>query len=119
LDWVRAQGLVAHTPAVQLSIRMLIPPGSALLAENAGAPWLGALDAANFSYTWTHPDERMDRLQRRIAYLAEETGDADPYTAFALVEAAAYTLAAIAPPPPLPAPAGAVAPPRLSEHWFC
>lgn len=119
LSWIRAQGLIAHVPAVQLSIRLLIPPDSALLATNAGAAWLGELDAPNFGYTWTHPDERMDRLQRRVAGLAEAASDDDPYTAFAQVEAAAYALAGIAPPPPLLAPAGAVAPPRLSEHWFC
>ena len=119
LGWIRAQGLVAHTPAVQLSIRLLVPPDSALLAENAGAPWLGVLDAPNFGYTWAHPDERMDRLQRKVTLLAEEADDAEPFAAFAEVEAAAYTLAGRTPPPPLHAPAGAVAPPRLSEHWFC
>jgi hypothetical protein len=119
LGWIRGQRLVAHVPAVQLSIRLLIPPDSALLAANAGAPWLGPLDAPNFGYAWEHPDRRMDKLQRQVARLAEDTGDNDPYAAFAQVEVAAYAVAGIAPPPPLHAPAGAVAPPRLSEHWFC
>ena len=43
LRWIRAHGLIAHVPAVQLSIRMLIPPASALLEDNAGAPWLASL----------------------------------------------------------------------------
>ena len=119
LRWIRAQGLVAHVPAVQLSIRMLIPPDSALLETNRGEQWLRALDAANFGYGWVHPDARMDALQQQVAALAEAADDDNPYTAFAQVEAASYALAGVAPPPPLYAPAGAVAPPRLSEHWFC
>jgi hypothetical protein len=33
LAWIRAHGLVEQVPAVQLSIRLLVPPGSALLGE--------------------------------------------------------------------------------------
>lgn len=119
LAWIREQGLVAHVPAVQLSIRMLIPPDSALLAENAGAEWLRELDGPNFGYAWEHPDPRMDKLQRQVAHVAEQASDDDPYLAFAEIQRAACAAAGIAPPPPLHAPAGAVAPPRMSEHWFC
>jgi hypothetical protein len=119
LAWVRAQGLIAHVPAVQLSIRMLIPPASALLAENAGAAWLGELEAANFTYAWRHPDPRMDELQRQVTRIAEQVADEDPYRAFGAVERAAYGLAGLAAPEPQVAPVGAVPPPRLSEHWFC
>jgi hypothetical protein len=119
LRWIRRQGLVAHVPAVQLSIRMLIPPDSALLGHNGGAAWLRELDAPNFSYRWDHPDPRLDELQRTVAAIAEATSDDNPYAAFTQVEWATYELAGLAPPPPLHAPAGAVAPPRLSEHWFC
>ena len=119
LHWIRVQGLVAHVPAVQLSIRLLIPPDSALLDTNSSEAWLGPLDTANFGYSWVHPDKRMDELQRQVAALAEAADDDNPYAAFAQVEAAASALAGIAPPPPLHAAAGAVAPPRMSEHWFC
>lgn len=119
LRWIRTRGLIAHVPAVQLSIRMLIPPASALLEDNAGAPWLGELDAPNFTYRWTHPDPRMDELQRQVTCIAEQAADEDPYSAFAAVERAAYTLAGLTPPAAEVAPVGAVAPPRLSEHWFC
>ncbi len=119
LHWVRARGLIAHVPAVQLSIRMLIPPASALLADNSGAAWLGELDKPNFTYRWTHPDPRMDELQRQVTCIAEQAADDDPYPAFAAVERASYKLAGLTPPPPQPMPVDAVAPPRLSEHWFC
>jgi radical SAM superfamily enzyme YgiQ (UPF0313 family) len=119
LHWMRTRDLIAHVPAVQLSIRMLIPPASALLEDNAAAPWLGKLDAPNFSYTWTHPDPRMDELQRQVTRIAERASDDDPYEAFAAVERAAYELAGLTPPAAQVMPLGAVPPPRLSEHWFC
>ena len=119
LRWIRTRGLIAHVSAVQLSIRMLIPPASALLADNADTPWLGELDAPNFTHRWTHPDPRVDELQRHVTYIAEQAADDDPYSAFAAVEHAAYTVAGLTPPDAEVAPIGAVAPPRLSEHWFC
>jgi radical SAM superfamily enzyme YgiQ (UPF0313 family) len=119
LRWIGERGLIAHVPAVQLSIRMLIPPASALLADNAGEPWLGELDMPNFTYRWAHPDPRMDELQQQVTCIAEQAPDDDPYGAFAAVECAAYTLAGLTPPAPRVAPLRAAPPPRLSEHWFC
>lgn len=119
LRWIRTRDLIAHVPAVQLSIRMLVPPASALLEDNAGAPWLGELDAPNFTYRWIHPDPRMDELQRQVTCIAEQAADEDSFSAFAAVERAAYTLAGLVPPAAEVAPIGTVAPPRLSEHWFC
>lgn len=37
LAWIRGHGLVEQVPAVQLSIRLLVPPGSALVGEERGA----------------------------------------------------------------------------------
>lgn len=117
LVWIRSRGLIAHVPAVQLSVRLLVPPGSALLhAPDAGA-WLGPLDAANFTHTWQHPDPCMDELQRRVAAVAER-GD-DVYTAFASIEQLAYGIAGRRPPLPPDTLTFAPAPPRLTEDWFC
>lgn len=118
LAWIRAQGLIAHVPAVQLSIRMLVPPGSALLDDPETAEWLGELDAANFTYRWASPDPRLDQLQQEVTCIAEQAGDGTNAAAFAAVEAAAYRLAGRTP-PPVAFPEDEVAPPRLSEHWFC
>jgi radical SAM superfamily enzyme YgiQ (UPF0313 family) len=119
LHWIRTRDLIAHVPAVQLSIRMLIPPASALLEDNAGESWLGELDRPNFTYRWAHPDPAMDELQRQVTCIAEQASDEDPYTSFAAIERAAYALSGLTPPTPQVAPVGAVPPPRLSEHWFC
>jgi radical SAM superfamily enzyme YgiQ (UPF0313 family) len=119
LDWIRTRGLVQHVPAVQLSIRLLVPPGSALLQQPNTQEWLGPLDAANFTYCWEHPDPRLDQLQTQVARIAETAANDNPYSTFAEIEQAAYTLAGKTAPrweqpavPDLP-------PPRLTEDWFC
>jgi len=117
LAWIRARDLIAHVPAVQLSIRLLIPPGSALLSDPDAAGWLGSLDAANFTYTWRNPDPCVDALQRRVAAVAEVGGNAD--TAFAAIERLAYGLAGRRPPAAPPRAHPAPDPPRLTEDWFC
>ncbi len=119
LAWIRSQDLIAFVPAVQLSIRMLVPPGSALLDHADVESWLGPLDAENFTYHWDHSDPRVDELQRRVTRIAEETADGDPYAAFHAVECAAYEIAGRAAPEPVPTPGFIVQAPQLTEHWFC
>lgn len=119
LGWIRVQQLIPYVPAVQLSIRMLVPPGSALLDDADVDAWTGPLDAENFTYRWDHPDPRVDELQRRVTRIAERAGDDDPYAAFAAVEEAAYALAGLPAPEPVAAPYFIIQPPKLSEHWFC
>lgn len=123
LDFVAAAALIDHVDPVQLSIRLLVPPGSWLLARPAMRPFLGALDTAAFSYRWTHPDPRMDELQAAVAALVEEAAEvgADPAVTFQRVRARASRCAGRsvpagpfrAPPPERPVPA------RLTEPWFC
>ncbi|MBP7962312.1 MAG: radical SAM protein [Caldilineaceae bacterium] len=119
LTWMRTRRLIAHVPAVQLSVRLLVPPGSALLDQPDTATWIGALDAANFTYTWHHPDPRMDDLHGQVSAIAEAAGDDDVYTTFRRIEQVAFGLAGHTPPlwqPPSPLPKP---PPRLTEDWFC
>ncbi|MFW5942400.1 MAG: CUAEP/CCAEP-tail radical SAM (seleno)protein [Chloroflexota bacterium] len=119
LRWIRQRKLISHVPLVQLSIRLLVPPRSALLDHADVSQWLGPLDQENFTYRWRHPDPRMDELQREVAALAEVKGGGDAYAGFAAVERAAYEVAGREAPtwtapaiPDLP-------PPRLTEDWFC
>lgn len=118
LTWIRERGLIPHIPAIQLAIRLLVPPGSALLSTHNSQSWLGELDATNFTYRWQHPDPRMDELHEAVLALAEDGHD-DPFALFAAIERLAYNLAGRPVldwlPPPLPT----VAPPRLSENWYC
>ena len=119
LQWIRERALTGHVPAVQLSIRMLVPPRSALLDHADVREWLGPLDEANFTYRWRHPDARMDRLHADVARLVEAQAGSDSYALFTEVERLAYEAAdremplqqapeVVYPPPP-----------RLTEDWFC
>lgn len=123
LDVVEAQGLVDQVDPVQLSIRLLVPPGSALLEK----PWmrehLGELDEAALTYRWTHPDPRMDRLHEQVSRLVEagaERGE-DAAVTFERIRAAAEALAERARPSRRPSavPADRRRAARLTEPWFC
>ena len=121
VDFIEEHDLIENVDPVHLSIRLLVPPGSALLDQPDTADWLGPLDEASFTYRWTHEDPRVDALQREVAGLAERATEQnlDPYEIFEAIRAAAYEAAGKAPP------LGAVrrrsrkAPPRLTESWFC
>ena len=115
MRFVEARGLIDSVDAVQYAIRLLIPPGSALLDEPDAADWLGELDAPAFSYRWRHPDPGMDRLHAEVSAIVEraELEGSDARAAFAAVKATAGLE-----PAPILAATGA-RPPRLTESWFC
>jgi len=119
LEFFHDRGLSAHVPPVQLSIRLLVPPGSALLDDPESAPFFGALDAAEFVHPWSHPDPRMNALADEVGALvaeAENRGDAAEHT-WQAVRAAAHQAAGR--PVPQSATRARPDPPRLSEQWFC
>jgi radical SAM superfamily enzyme YgiQ (UPF0313 family) len=124
LDFVAAQGLVEHIDPIQYAIRLLVPPGSALLTTPDAAEWLGPLNEAAFSYRWEHADPRMDTLQREVAALVERAAAQHRSTAqtFADVRALAERRlgrAAEADTPSV-APSARLRPiPHLTEAWFC
>jgi len=72
LDFIEARHLIEHVDPVHLSIRLLIPPGSALLDTSDRRTWLRELDKAAYTYRWQHPDPRMDELQGKVSALVEE-----------------------------------------------
>lgn len=119
LDFVEREGLIDHVDPVQFTLRLLVPPGSSLLARAAIQPYLGALDQAAFIHRWTHPDPRMDVLQREAARLVEGAASADPAATFYRLKALAHATAG-RPEEPVPALApDRRRPPRLTEAWFC
>jgi radical SAM superfamily enzyme YgiQ (UPF0313 family) len=119
LDTVEREGWLPLLDPVQLSIRLLVPPGSLLLDD----PTLGAgpFDPAALAHPWAHPDPRMDRLQARVAALVEE-GAAGGLPAEETFERVRQVALAQAGRPhrhvPAHRPPGVPAP-RLSESWFC
>src|SRR5262249_32589222 len=123
LDFFEVQHLIEHIDPVHLSIRLLVPPGSAHLSRPDSQQWIGELDPAAYSYQWQHPDPHMDELQAKVAHLvskAENTG-ADPLLTFLQVKELAMkmqgqrysvfrALRAYGPQKVIP---------HLSESWFC
>ncbi len=120
LDWIRAHDLIQNVAAVQLSIRLLVPPGSALLDHPDGPGWVGPLDEEGFSYRWKHADPGMDLLQKQVATCVEQKSHQSPLEQFEVVEAKAYAMAGRKPPRRTAVVSEpVVAPPRLTEDWFC
>lgn len=118
-EFVEREGLIDHVDAVQFTLRLLVPPGSALLTREAIMPYLGPLDQAAFIHRWTHPDSRMDLLQREASRLVEAATAEDAAATFYRLKALAYSTAGL---PLEPEPALAPdrrRPPRLTEAWFC
>jgi radical SAM superfamily enzyme YgiQ (UPF0313 family) len=117
LAFVEANGLIDHVDPVQYSIRLLVPPGSYLLDRPAMKAHLGALDQASFSYRWSHPDPRMDRLHKAVTALveADTKAEEDPAVTFyrirSLADGGRLTEPLL--------PRERIRAPRLSEPWFC
>lgn len=56
---------------IQLAIRLLIPNGSLLLERPEVQAILEPYDEGALSYRWTHPDSRVDHLQREVEALVK------------------------------------------------
>jgi radical SAM superfamily enzyme YgiQ (UPF0313 family) len=122
LDLLQAfeeRGLLSQVDPVQLSIRLLVPPGS-LLEGEPDVLWEGR-DESGLSWRWRHPDPRVDALQARVAAevaAGAARGEASLET-IGRVKSLALAAAGL--------PHGHVrilAPdqrrvPRLTESWFC
>ena len=120
LDYLVTRRLLGAVDPIQLTIRLLVPPGSLLVEHPEMRPHLGPLDPASLSYRWAHPDPRMDALQRasaRLVHDAERDGR-DPLAVHADLRRLAHEVAGLHPPAPavyFPT-EGA---PKLTESWFC
>ncbi|CAA9555398.1 MAG: Radical SAM domain protein [uncultured Thermomicrobiales bacterium] len=121
LRFVAERDLSGHVDPVMLAIRLLVPPGSALLSEPGADAWLGDLDAERFTYRWAHPDPRMDALHAEVSAIVEGAtvrDESQPAT-FVRIWDAAHR-AAGHPESPFPSPSvNRRPPPRLTESWFC
>lgn len=123
LNFFEQRHLIEHVDPVHFSIRLLIPPGSAILEAPDCAEWLGELDPAAYTYRWHSPDPRMDDLHRRVSSLVEqaERSQANPIETFFSIKALA--LAANGQEMSITSAIehyGARRPiPHLTESWFC
>ena len=111
--------LVESVPAVQLSIRLLVPAGSHLFEIDGFERLVETFDDDMLGYPWRHPDPAVDALQARIQTLAEAAADrAEPRRA-AFERIWSCTHEALGDEPPaLPDDVG-VPVPMHSEPWYC
>jgi hypothetical protein len=98
--------LVEVTEPVQLSLRLLVPPGSLLLDLPEMASFLDGYDASAGTWRWHAADPEVDALQADLAALAAAGA---PFAA--LAERCGVTVPATA--------LVARGRPRLTEPWFC
>jgi radical SAM superfamily enzyme YgiQ (UPF0313 family) len=114
VELVAARDLWDRVAPVQLSIRLLVPPGSLLLASEHAAAF-GDLDATALGHTWSHP---LDPLQRAIADRVDRDARAgcDPVSTISAVRELVRAAAGLPPADSVPRPRRS---PRLSEPWFC
>ena len=123
LNFFEERRLIEQIDPVHFSIRLLVPPGSALLDTLDSPQWLGELDSAAFTYRWRHSDSRMDALYEKVAALVEraERAKASPIETFFHIKAMALAISGkdvdvveavqeYGSPRVLP---------HLTESWFC
>lgn len=121
LAFIEEHELIEQIDPVHLSIRLLVPPGSALLGRPETAQWLGPLDEENFTYGWAAQDPRLDQLQLWVAAIAGRAAQQGscPFETFTAIKRAAYHLAELPTPEPVLQKTGRRRAPRLTESWFC
>ena len=120
-QFVDTHRLVYHVDPVQYAVRLLIPPGSYLLNRPETKALSLALDEAAFSYTWTHPDARMDELQKTVNALVENDARAnvDTLETFYRIWALAADMHGSRHTPLYCSKEAHPPAPRITEAWFC
>ena len=123
LDWIENGDRLDRIDPVQLSIRLLVPPGSWLESHPRMTPHLRGSDAQAFQIRWEHPDPAMDRLHVAVAAVVAEGArrEEDPRQTLARIRAAwcaasGRPAVAVSTVPPARLQRR---PPRITEPWFC
>jgi len=110
--------LVDHVAPIQLAIRLLIPRGSRLLELEEVQTLVGPFDAHTLAYPWSHPDPRVDALQREVSHIVGIRTGADRRAICAEIAALAFDRAGRHV-PAMPQASTRSAVPYLSEPWYC
>lgn len=122
LQFFEEYDLAGNVDPVHFSIRLLVPPGSALFDNPESAGWAGPLDESAYTHVWVNTDPRVDDLQRAVARHVETAAscDADAHETFAGIKTLAYAAKDAKPVETIPRRKGPTKqPPRLTESWFC
>ena len=123
LDFIEKQGLVYNVDPVHYSIRLLLPPGSELLKLPEVSAVVGGFSEDDLVHQWTHPDVRVDELQKQVALIVESgcENEEDLAVTFAKIKAVASGSEVDLGVDPLQNSKVPVElrPPNFSESWFC
>ncbi len=111
-------GLVNSVAPVQLTIRLLIPPGSCLLKLEMVREIVGPLDEAALIYPWSNSDPRVDDLHAQISSLVQRADGKRNEEIFSAIWQLAHDRAGRS------ARSAPIAktrrvPAKLSEPWYC
>ena len=111
--------LVENVPAVQLSIRLLVPAGSHMFEIDGFEHLVEPFDDDMLGYPWRHPDPAVDALQTRIQAIAETAADSGQSRRATFEQIWTCVHEALGEnPPALAEDLGAPAP-MHSEPWYC
>jgi hypothetical protein len=110
--------LVDHVAPIQLTIRLLIPRGSRLMELADVQALVGPFDAGTLAYPWSHPDPRVDTLQRDVSHIVGVRTSGDRRAVFAEISDLSCDRAG-RPPHPVPQRSARAVVPYLSEPWYC
>lgn len=115
--------LVEQVSPIQYTIRLLIPPGSKLLDLPEIQELVEGLDRPKLAYPWSHPDPRVDALQKDLERLVQ-TGAAEQLPRREIFrriwERAHREMSGPSALMPTPNPPSDLSPvPYLTEPWYC
>ena len=120
LDTIDELDLVDHVAPIQLAIRLLVPEGSRLLTLPEMRTHLGSFDPETLAHSWTHPDPRVDALQREAIAIVGRRLTSDRRAIFDEVSALAHERAGVSARAVSARPARDRATvPYLNEPWYC
>ncbi|MED5579717.1 MAG: CUAEP/CCAEP-tail radical SAM protein [Nitrospinota bacterium] len=125
LNFIEKNQLVYEIEPVQMSIRLLIPPGSNLLKLDDLKKYIVKFEPEKFIHTWKHPDPNMELLNYRVSKIAGNYSatSADPLEIFVAIKKEFFTIFpeminndkniifSVKKQTPKP--------PKLTESWFC
>jgi hypothetical protein len=118
LQTIDRLGLVPAVAPIQYAIRLLIPQGSRMLELEEVRGRISHFDPRSLTHVWSHPDPRVDALQRALEAIAGSNLNAPRDEIFARVWTIAHEAAALIPPTREPLVARAAVP-YLNEPWYC
>jgi radical SAM superfamily enzyme YgiQ (UPF0313 family) len=132
VDFVFGENLVESVDPIQLTIRLLLPPGSSLLnpplprgrravrIDSELPAYVEGYEPQELGYRWSHADPRMDRLQLDVSRVVEQSRESN-YETLLAIRSVAYRVAGRREPslPQFARFPAAPFVPRIDEPWFC